>query len=62
MAIKKGKSPTELWRSVYVLARHDPAAPYVPGNVHWRRARTEQEARFGIEDASAIPGEPAAIP
>ena len=62
MATKKGKPRTQLWRSVHVLARHDLAAPYEPGNVHWRRARTEQEARFAIEHASTVTGEPPAIP
>jgi hypothetical protein len=57
---RKPVNRKEPWRKHWVLARKDPDGPYGPENCHWRPARSEKEARMGIEEW--IPGEPDVVP
>lgn len=43
-----------------MLARRDHDGPFSPDNCYWRKARTEKEARMGIEEW--YPDEPEDIP
>ena len=40
------------------LARWDQDGAYAPGNIYWRCALTDTEAKYHIEDASMLPAEP----
>lgn len=40
----------ELWRYEWVLARRNKRRGYGPKNCYWRKAKTEKEARMGIEE------------
>lgn len=47
---RKRPSSVPAWAREYVLARLDQDGPYCPANMHWRFARTEKEARWGLEE------------
>ncbi len=53
----------EAWRSAPVLARRDQQGIYGPENCYWRTARTEREARWGLEECElTAPFEPEDLP